>query len=108
MLKSSTITTELTRRGFKLMNGATDWDSFALARAGQVDPLDVTVNVNYRTHEVILRSRNVGHPHIHFASHGRLDKLVDFQLLSVNARRLQALITLDLDLTRGIMDREAS
>ena len=70
MLKSSTINTELTRRGFKLMNGGTDWDSFTLPRAGQGDPYDVTVNVNYRTHEVILRSRNVGHPHIHFASHG--------------------------------------
>lgn len=97
MLKSSTITSELTRRGWKLMNGGPDWDSFSLPRGGQADPLDVTVKVDYRSHEVVLSSRNVKDSHIHFTSYGRLDKRADFKSLEVDASRLQALITLDLD-----------
>jgi hypothetical protein len=96
MLKSSTIARELSRRGWKLMNGGPDWDSFMLARAGQADPYDVTANVNHRTHEVVLSSRSLKLPHIHFKSHGRLDKLEDLQVLEIDAARLQALITLDL------------
>ena len=120
MLKSSTITSELTRRGWKLMNGGPDWDSFAWAGR---DPHDVTVKVDYRSHEVVLIFPKPGASHIHFTSYGRLDKRADLQDLEVNAARLQALITLDLapdtgdtrlrtefpgDLPRAIMNREAS
>jgi hypothetical protein len=102
----STITRELLKRGWQLINCGPDWDAFTVALVGgdHCSPFAPCLQIFWGERpEAKLTSRNRRLPAIHFQSYSvRLAKPGDFEVLEKEVNRLRALTLLDIDaLTRG-------